>query len=253
MWRSRAEAEGLTLLKADNKTGYFGAYLVHPGQPKPYAAQVSRGGKVVYLGTFATAEEAALCVARSPEGQAAAKKAAAPPRTSGEARQQARAEGLTLLKADNKTGYFGVHLAKPGRPKPYQAQVRRGGTTVHLGSFATAEEAALCAARSPEGQAAAAERAPAKKAAASEEGNTPAMPSGAVLKEEGTVPPMPPGAFVKEEQVTPPMPPGAFIKEEGVFPPMPPGAVVKREHTIAVKEEERSDGPRPAKRRNRKA
>ena len=30
------------------------------------------------LGSFATAEEAALCVARSPEGQAAAKKAAAP-------------------------------------------------------------------------------------------------------------------------------------------------------------------------------
>ena len=33
--------------------------------------------KPVTLGRFATAEEAALCVARSPEGQAAAKKAAA--------------------------------------------------------------------------------------------------------------------------------------------------------------------------------
>ena len=30
------------------------------------------GGKQVQLGSFATAEEAALCVARSPEGQAAA-------------------------------------------------------------------------------------------------------------------------------------------------------------------------------------
>ena len=38
-----------------------------------------RGGKQVHLGNFATAEEAALCVARSPEGQEAAKKAAAPP------------------------------------------------------------------------------------------------------------------------------------------------------------------------------
>ena len=55
-------------------------------------------------------------------------------------RSQADAEGLTLLEADNKAGYFGVcHL--PGRPKPYQARVRRGGTPVSLGYFATAEEA----------------------------------------------------------------------------------------------------------------
>ena len=68
------------------------------------------------------------------------------------------AEGLTLRVADNKTGYFGVNLDKPGQPKPYQARVWRGGKNVHLGSFATAEEAALCVARSPEGRAAAAER-----------------------------------------------------------------------------------------------
>ena len=71
------------------------------------------------------------------------------------ARQQARAEGLTLLKADNEAGYFGVNLDKPDQTKPYQAQVWRGGTMVHLGSFATAEETALCIARSPEGQEAA--------------------------------------------------------------------------------------------------
>ena len=51
---------------------------------------------------------------------------------------QAEAEGLTLLKADTKTGYFGVNLHKPGRPKPYQARVKRGGKQVHLGHFATA-------------------------------------------------------------------------------------------------------------------
>ena len=144
-------------------------------------------------------------------------------------RSQAEAEGLTLLVADNKTGYFGVHLTYPGQPKPYQAQLKRGGKLVHLGTFATAEEAALCVARSPEGQEAA------RKAAASEEGNTPAMPPGATLKKEGVVPPMPPGAFVKEE---------------GVVPPMPPDAVVKREHAVVVKEEERSDGR--AKRRRSK-
>ena len=38
---------------------------------------MTRGGKLVSLGFFATAEEAALHVARSPEGQAAARRAAA--------------------------------------------------------------------------------------------------------------------------------------------------------------------------------
>ena len=87
MWRSQAEAEGLTLLKADNKTGYLSVFLNKPGKSKPYEAQVSRGGKKVCLGHFATAEEAALCIARSPEGRAAAAKraAAAPPLTSEEA------------------------------------------------------------------------------------------------------------------------------------------------------------------------
>ena len=34
MWPSQAEAEGLTLLVADNKTGYFGVYH-KPGTPSP--------------------------------------------------------------------------------------------------------------------------------------------------------------------------------------------------------------------------
>ena len=72
--------------------------------------------------------------------------------SSEEARQQARAKGLTLRVAENKTGYFGVHLlAKPGQPNVYQARVSRGGKDVSLGCFATAEEAALSIARSPEG------------------------------------------------------------------------------------------------------
>ena len=142
------------------------------------------------LGRFATAEEAALCVARSPEGQAAAKRlaadtqrqrrladaaegqaaaerpAATPPLTSAEARQQAEAEGLTLTltkvqsaTAKGSTGFYCVRRKHPGCPRPYAAEVRRGGKNVSLGSFATAEEAALCVARSPEGQAAAERRA----------------------------------------------------------------------------------------------
>ena len=86
---------------------------------------MNRNGKTTSLGCFATAEEAALCVARSPEGQAVAaeRAAAAVPLTRKEARQQAQAEKLTLLVAENKVGCFGVSLGKLGMPKPYQARV----------------------------------------------------------------------------------------------------------------------------------
>ena len=147
-------ADNKTLLVADNKTGYFG--VAHqPGKPKPYQARVSRGCKQVHLGMFFTAEEAALCVARSPEGQAVAaeRAAAAVPLTSEEARQQAQAEGLTLRVTESKTGYSCVSLSNPGRPKPFEAVVRRDGKNVSLGYFATAQEAALSVARSPEGRA----------------------------------------------------------------------------------------------------
>eukprot|EP00964_Phaeocystis_antarctica_P084515 scaffold53237_cov64-Phaeocystis_antarctica.AAC.5 len=210
--RQQAQAEGLTLLVAENKMGYFGVCHERKSKTKPYLASVWRGGKAVHLGCFAIAEEAALCVARSPEGQVAAKRAAAaPPLTSEEARQQAQAEGLTLRVAKNKTGYFGVYLCNPGQPKPFKAQVRRGGKDVSLGSFATAEEAALCIARSPEGQAAAQKAAAATRPPTSEE--------------EGK------GTSVKEERVVPPMPPDAYVKVE-----------------IVVKEEE-SSGSRPKRRR----
>ena len=92
-----------------------------------------------------------------------------------------------------------------------------------LGYFATAEEAALCIARSPEGQAAAKRAVSAAPHLSEEEG-------------KGAVPPMPPGAFVKEED----MPPAPVVKEEGAVPPMPSDAYVKTE--AVVKEEERSGG-----------
>ena len=149
--KQKARQEG----RADNTTGFVGVYLYQRGLAKPYLAKVSRGGKTVALGSFATAAEAALHVARSPEGQAAAA-VPAPPMTSDEARQLAVAEELTMRRAHNSTGYFGVSRPKPGQPKPYQARVRRGPKYVSLGTFATAEEASLCVARSPEGRAAAA-------------------------------------------------------------------------------------------------
>jgi len=144
----QAQAEGLALAVAVNKTGYFAVHLNQRTRTNPYEVQVSRGGKRVHMGSFATAEEAALCVARLPEGRAAAQKApAAVPLTSEEALQQAQAEGLTLRAAKNTAGYFGVSHRK-GKRKPYQVQVARGGKDVQLGCFVTAEEAALCVARS---------------------------------------------------------------------------------------------------------
>ena len=147
----QAQAEGLLVPK--NKTGYFGVTVDKRGRAKPYKAQLKREGGMVTLGCFATAEEAALCVARTPEGKAAAAAqatAAAQPiplLRSQEARRQAQAEGLTLRVAKNGTGFLGVRLDKPGQPKPYQARVTRGGKVVSLGHFVTAEEAALCVAR----------------------------------------------------------------------------------------------------------
>jgi len=163
----QAQAAGITLRKANNKSGYKNVSITPGSRPRPYLAQLRDNGKLVTLGSFATAEEAALCVARSPAGQAAAERVAAAarprptPPTREQALRQAQAEGVTLRRADNKTGYANVYV-NYARTKPYHAQVSRMGSHITLGSFATPEEAALCVARSQE----AAERAAAERAAA---------------------------------------------------------------------------------------
>ena len=82
-----------------------------PGKSKPYLAQVRRGGTTVHLGSFITAEEAALCIARTPEGKAAADRAAAAaPLTSEQARQQAQAERLTATTL--RAGEWGATFQK---------------------------------------------------------------------------------------------------------------------------------------------
>ena len=82
----------------------------------------------------------------------------------------------------HSTGYFGVIQNKLVQPKPFQGRVTRGSKTVSLGSFATAEEAALCIARSPEGQALVKRAAPLKKRAKGKP--CPALPSNAILDTE---------------------------------------------------------------------
>ena len=112
MLSEQAQAEKVTLIVAENKAGYFGVCLANPGNAKPYAARVRRGGKTVYLGYFATAEEAALSVARSPEGQAEAARR--------QARQQARAGELTQLVAllvKEEEGEEECSDVRPKRPR----------------------------------------------------------------------------------------------------------------------------------------
>ena len=97
--------------------------------------------------------------------------------SSGEALQQAQADGLTLRAADNITGHLGVYYANPSYPfeernrsryfgvyydttygeknKPYKARVNGSGdldewglhNSSHLAACETAEEAALAIAR----------------------------------------------------------------------------------------------------------
>ena len=106
------------------------------------------------LGYFETAEEAALHVARTPEGQAAA--ALPPPMAAKGALAQAGAEGLTLTRSDLQSGFRNVYVTHNKKTAvPRKGAGRRQACLPWL-YFKTAEEAALHVARTPEGQTAAA-------------------------------------------------------------------------------------------------
>ena len=118
---------------------------------------MKNGGKRVHLGYFATAEEAATAYARSEYGHADAAKLlqprAAPTADGLEAIRQAEREGLTLATSSSNTGYKGVYYRPKERgSKKYKLSVRVGGKEVHLGWFATAEQAALFYARREAGR-----------------------------------------------------------------------------------------------------
>ena len=140
-----AEAEGLTLMRFDNATGFRSVTFHRQCKAKPFQANPCRNGKHEHLGHFATAEEAALAVARwwGPEGIAAI---LATPMTAEEALAAAEAEGLSLLRAENTTGYLNVSRAD-NYIHPYRAHFTHKMRKVDLGRFSTAEEAALAVAR----------------------------------------------------------------------------------------------------------
>ena len=89
-----AAAEGLALVRADNATGFKGVYH-QPGQ-QTFKADVRHGGRNNALGTFVTAEEAALAVARDRGRRASQRRSRAPapepaPMTAAEAHAAAAA------------------------------------------------------------------------------------------------------------------------------------------------------------------
>ena len=156
----QATAEGLALEPSRNASGYKGVLVAdeHKGvsrgsKAKLFKARVQRAGKQVHLGFFATAEEGALVYAKTPEAQADAANSKAAPLTAEEAVALAAAEGLTLQHNACGAGYKGVKRRLDSNSRKHEARVCRAAKQIHLGSFETAEEAALAYARTPEAQA----------------------------------------------------------------------------------------------------
>eukprot|EP00908_Phaeocystis_cordata_P004160 Transcript_14548.p1 GENE.Transcript_14548~~Transcript_14548.p1 ORF type:complete len:254 (-),score=55.58 Transcript_14548:51-758(-) len=170
-----AAAEGLTLHRSGSESGFTSVYINSTSRGRPYVAQVRRDGKLVYLGQFVTAEEAALAVARAGRGSKRRRCDTGPvPTNTEEAEAQARraeeaaeAEGLTLKRSSNQTGFACVYVDPKNKARPFVAQVRREGKLVYLNQYATAEEAALAVARAPAGDGGAAKKRKARKTAGS--------------------------------------------------------------------------------------
>jgi hypothetical protein len=141
-----AAEEGLALVRADNKTGH--KCVAFRQGPRPYQLKISVQGHPQCLGSFATAEEAALEYARHVGKEQAAQEAeaAALPMTAAEALAAAEEEDLMLVRADSKAGFKGVTYVqgnKTGRSRPYALKIWAEGRAQRLGYYATAEEAAL--------------------------------------------------------------------------------------------------------------
>ena len=127
-----AEAEGLRLhLSSSSSTGYKGVYEHASGR---FKAQHRAGERMVYLGSFATAVEAAVAYARAAgEYQ--------PPAVVTEAEGQRQ-----RLSSSNATGYMGVYTATAWGGRFQASRCYNGGRQV-IGNFGTAVEAAVAYAR----------------------------------------------------------------------------------------------------------
>lgn len=151
-----AAAEGLTLKSTGSR--FVGVHQWKDGTTRLgsvqrgaghrfFAKRKMPGGFLNYLGSFVTAEEAALAYARS---------LAANPPTQGalfhgdgmsaqEAIAAAEKEGIELIHAPGtSSGFKAVSVDTTTHKRyPYGVAFSRDGRLIHIGSFATAEEAAL--------------------------------------------------------------------------------------------------------------
>ena len=101
----------------------------------------------------AAAAPAAAAAAAAPAPAVAPAAAPAAPMTAAEALRLAAAEGLELQRrASNTTGFVGIYKNFGSKTNPYESSIPRRCPATnrypqHLGTFATAEEAALVRAR----------------------------------------------------------------------------------------------------------
>ena len=151
-----AEAEGLTLLRAENTAGFKHVSVQNSNAIRPFRAQKDMGAARAHIGDFATAEEAALAVARFLRSSVTAasqpRQPAQPPMTAEEAIAAATAEGLALIPESSRgrkstTGFYCVQHSNNHADRPFKAVPYVGGRQHYQGHFATAEEAALAVAR----------------------------------------------------------------------------------------------------------
>ena len=130
-----ASIEGWTIVrKATNKGRIIMVYIA------PSGAQF----------TCKSAAEAAA----EDGGENALREQLSAPQTAGDATaatdalKQASAEGLCLMRSKkSRTGFANVTFSRSYGTKPFKAEVKVKGRSVRLGTFASAEEAALCCAR----------------------------------------------------------------------------------------------------------
>ena len=136
------EAEGYKLhlaTRSNSTTGYLNVSKMASGH---FNAVRMVDGKTVYLGSYNTAVEAAVAVARYEAGEEVVRPAAA----AATAVEVKEAEGYHLLlnnKSGHSTGYLGV--TRDG--DRYIANRNVDGKVVHIGRFHTAVEAAVAVAK----------------------------------------------------------------------------------------------------------
>ena len=96
-----AITKGLTLVRADNPTSF--RHVSYEADRDKYRAKLRCNGEDIHLDRFHTAKEAVLCTSRWLRDHPASD--GPPLMTAKEAEAAVTTEGLTLVRADNPTGF----------------------------------------------------------------------------------------------------------------------------------------------------